>query len=258
MNIRANPFDLSGEVALVTGSGGGLGSRFVKVLAANGAKVAVTDRRKEVAERIAGELRDEGYEAIGVAIDVTDIGAIEAGFDAAEAAFGTVTITVGNAGMGGEKSVLRISPDDWRQMMGVNLDGVWHTAQTAAKRMVRAKADGAIINIASVLGQKIHPRVAHYAVSKAGVIQMTKALGLELARSQIRVNCLAPGSFDTGMTAAMLKTTFGQSMISRIPARRVGQVNELDGALLLLASKASTYMNGMVITVDGGHSLVIP
>lgn len=251
-------FDLNGEVALVTGGGGGLGRRFCALLAANGARVVVTERVVDVAVKIAEELKAEGCNAIGLGLDVTDPASIKAGFDAAEAAFGTVTITVTNAGTAAEKSALRITAEDWRHMMAVNLDGAWATAQTAAQRMVRAKSGGSIVNIASILGVKIHPRVAHYAVSKAGIVQMTKALALELARSNIRVNALAPGSFDTGMTSGLLKSTYGKAMIGRIPARRVGLAAELDGAFLLLASKASSYMNGTVVTVDGGHSLIIP
>jgi len=143
-------------------------------------------------------------------------------------------------------------------MMAVNLDGAWLTAQTAAKRMVKAKSGGAIIPIASILGQKSHARVAHYSVSKAAVIQMTKSLSLELVRSNIRVNAIAPGAFDTGMTSLLFDSSFGQAMIGKIPLRRVGEMEELDGALLLLASNASSYMNGDVITVDGGQTLVIP
>ncbi|VAW16898.1 3-oxoacyl-[acyl-carrier protein] reductase [hydrothermal vent metagenome] len=253
-----NPFDLAGEVALVTGGGSGLGRRFCTVLAVNGARVVVSDRRLDAATEVADHLVSGGHQAIATGIDVTDVHSIAAGFDAAEAAFGTVTISVGAAGAAAEKSALRITPNDWRAMMAVNLDGAWFTAQTAARRMVRAKTGGSIINIASIMGLKVHPRVAHYAVSKAGVVQMTKALALELARSNVRVNAIAPGSFDTGMTSGLLKSTYGKAMIGRVPMRRAGGLGELDGAMLLLASKASSYMNGTVITIDGGHSLVIP
>lgn len=258
MPAPANPFDLTGEVALVTGGGGGLGRRFARVLAANGARVVVSDLSAGVCETVAGELREEGFEAAATALDVTDPDSIEAGLDAAEAAFGTVTVLIGNAGTAGEKSVLRIGREDWRRMMDVNLDGAFFMAQAAARRMVRARSGGAIVNIASILGLKVHPRVTHYAVSKAGVVQMTRALALELARSNIRVNAIAPGSFETGMTSGLFKSAYGKAMIGRVPLRRIGREAELDGALLLLASKASSYMNGAVITVDGGHSLVIP
>jgi len=251
-------FDLTGEVALVTGGGGGLGRRFCTVLGANGARVIVADISRGAAKLVADDLVGEGYQAIAVNIDVTDVQSIAAGFDAAEAAFGPVTIAVGAAGTAAEKSALRITPEEWRAMMAVNLDGAWHTAQIAAQRMVRAKTGGAIINISSILGLKVHPRVAHYAVAKAGVVQMTKALALEVVRSGIRVNAIAPGSFGTGMTSGLLASSYGKTMISRIPMRKVGRDNELDGALLLLASRASHYMNGAVLTVDGGHSLVIP
>ncbi len=253
-----NPFDITGDVALVTGGGGGLGARFCTVLAANGARVVVADQNHDAANEVAEDLVRQGYEAIAVKVDVTDVPSIEKGFDTADSHFGTVTIAVGGAGTAAEKSALRITPEDWRAMMAVNLDGAWSTAQIAAQRMVRAKSGGAIINISSILGLKIHPRLAHYAVSKAGVIQMTKALAIELVRSGIRVNAIAPGSFETGMTSGLLASTYGKTIIARVPMRRAGLLNEMDGALLLLASKASGYMNGSILTIDGGHGLVIP
>jgi NAD(P)-dependent dehydrogenase (short-subunit alcohol dehydrogenase family) len=256
--VTGNPFDLAGEVALVTGAGGGLGRRFAAVLAANGARVVVSDLSADVAAEVAGGLADAGFEVASVAMDVADPWSVTAGIDRARQPFGPVTVLVNNAGTAAEKSVLRITPDDWRAMMAVNLDGAFHVAQGVARRLIRADRGGAIVNVASILGLKIHPRVAHYAVSKAGVVQLTRALALELARSGIRVNAIAPGSFESGMTSGLLKSTYGQQMIARVPARRVGGAHELDGALLLLASPASRYMNGTVVTVDGGHSLVIP
>lgn len=256
--VTGNPFDMTGEVALITGAGGGLGRRFASVLAANGAKVIVSDLTPETTDDVVRDLRREHETISGIAIDVTDPASIEAGLDAAAGDVGPVSVLVNNAGTAAEKSALRITPDDWRRMMAVNLDGAFFVAQGVARRMVKSGRGGAIVNVASILGLKVHPRVTHYAVSKAGVVQMTKALALELARSGIRVNAIAPGSFDTGMTSGLLKSTYGKAMIARVPARRIGSGNELDGALLLLASGASRYMNGAVVTVDGGHSLVIP
>lgn len=252
-----NPFDLTGQVALVTGGAGGLGRRFARVLAANGAAVAVADLDAAAAGEVSAGLQADGYRAFGLGMDITDPAAVAAGLDRAEAALGNVSVLVNNAGTAAEKSVLRITPEDWRQMMSVNLDGAFFVAQAVARRMVETGAGGVIVNVASILGLKVHPRVAHYAVSKAGVVQFTKAMALELARADVRVNAIAPGSFETEMTSGLLKSTYGKSMIDKVPAQRVGEARELDGALLLLASKASAYMNGSVVTVDGGHSLVI-
>jgi len=220
--------------------------------------VVATGPHAATVEEVAAGLRRDGAEAKAVALDVAKEGQIPAAFDAAEAAFGTVDVLVNNAGVASDRSALRVSAREWRHVMAVNVDGAWMVAQEAARRMVAAGTGGTIVNIASILGLKVHQRVAPYAVSKAAVVQMTKALALELARHGIRVNALAPGSFESGMTAAFLKSYYAQAMVKQIPLARIGEAADLDGALLLLASEASSYMNGSVVVVDGGHSLVIP
>jgi 3-oxoacyl-[acyl-carrier protein] reductase len=250
-------FDLTGEVALVTGASSGLGRRFAKVLAAHGASVVLAARRRERLDRLAEEIAADGGRSYGVALDVTDRAAIAEAFDAAEQAFGTVTLLVNNAGISGSlKRGLEISEEDWRALMAVNLDAVWFAAQEAARRMMSAGRPGAIVNIASILGFRVGANLAPYAVAKAGVVQMTCALALDLARHDIRVNAIAPGYIVTEMNEQFFSSPPGEAMLQRIPQRRIGDPSDLDGTLLLLASRrASGFMTGSTVVVDGGHML---
>jgi NAD(P)-dependent dehydrogenase (short-subunit alcohol dehydrogenase family) len=250
-------FDLTGEVALVTGASSGLGRRFAKVLAAHGASVVLAARRRERLDRLAEEIAADGGRSHGVALDVTDRAGIAQAFDAAEQAFGTVTLLVNNAGISGTlKRGLELSADDWRALMAVNLDAVWFTTQEAARRMVSAGKPGAIVNIASILGFRVGANLAPYAVAKAGVVQMTCALALDLARYDIRVNAIAPGYIVTEMNEQFFSSPAGEAMRQRIPQRRTGDPSDLDGTLLLLASRrASGFMTGSTVVVDGGHML---
>ncbi len=251
-------FDLSGEVALVTGASSGLGERFAKVLAAHGASVVVAARRADRLASLVETISASGGKAHAVELDVTDQGAIAGAFDAAEAAFGTVTILVNNAGIAGNKPVFDIMPDDWRKVMSVNLDGVWFAAQEAARRMKDAGRQGNIINIASVLSFRAARTVAAYAASKGAVLQLTRNLALEFARYDIRVNAIAPGYILTEINKDYFESDDSAPMIRRIPQRRIGDVEDLDGTLLLLASnKASGYMTGTTVVVDGGHLLPV-
>ena len=252
----ADLFDLSGEVALVTGASSGLGWRFAEVLAAHGAKVVLAARSIDKLEALKASIVAAGGEALCVTLDVADSDAIPAAFDAAEAAFGTVTIVVNNAGIAITKSALNMSQDDWRKIMAVNLDAVWFIAQEAGRRMKAAGKPGTIINTASIAGFTVSFGIAAYSVAKAGVVQATNALALELAKDNIRVNAIAPGYILTEINRAYFDTGAGQDMIAQIPQRRIGDPSDLDGTLLLLASpKASGFMTGSTIVVDGGHML---
>jgi 3-oxoacyl-[acyl-carrier protein] reductase len=246
-------FDLTGRVALVTGASSGLGARFAEVLAANGAKVALVARRAERLETLKRKIEAAGGSAIAVAADVLDRTAMQHAFDAAEAGFGTVTILVNNAGVAHSGRAVELPEAEWRRVIGTNLDAVFFWAQEAARRMLAAEKKGAIVNIASVLGFGAAKGVVAYATAKAGVVQMTKALGLELAFRGVRVNAIAPGWFVTEINREYLTSPEGAALTREIPAGRFGAGGDLDGALLLLVSDAGAYIAGTTIVVDGGQ-----
>lgn len=250
-------FDLTGRVALVTGASGGLGARFAQVLAANGASVVLVARRKERIAALQQKIEAAGGRAIAVEADVTDRAAMARAFDAAEDALGAVTILVNNAGVAHTTRAIDISAEEYRRVVGTNLDAVFFTAQEAARRMIAAGKHGSIINIASVLGLNVSKGTAAYAIAKAGVIQATKALALELTFKGVRVNAIAPGWFDTEINHDYLASDAGKSMTKDIPAGRFGREGDLDGALLLLASDAGSYMAGATLVVDGGQVVAI-
>jgi len=249
-------FDLSGEVALVTGASSGLGRRFAKVLAAQGAKVVLCARSTDKLDAVKAEIEFARGDAACVALDVSDAKGITAAFDAAEAAFGTVTILINNAGIAKPAKAIDMSHQDWRTVLAVNLDAVWFVAQEAARRMAAAGKPGTIINTASILSFLVGKGMASYAVAKAGVVQATKSLALEVARHNIRVNAIAPGYVLTEINRTFFDTDAGQDVIKTIPQRRIGDPADLDGTLLLLASaKASGFMTGSTIVIDGGHMM---
>ena len=249
-------FDLHGHTAFVTGGFTGLGLHFAEVLASHGAKVALIGRRIEQGRALAQKLGAgigrpadvRAYQA-----DVTDSASVADAVGQTSVHLGVPTIVINNAGTVVRGASLDVKDDDWDAVVDVNLSGVFKVAQATARAMVKAGTPGNIINIASILGLRVRSGVASYAATKAGVVQLTKALALEWAEHGIRVNALAPGYFETEINREMLRSPAGQAIISRVPQQRVGQLSELDGPLLLLASGASSYMTGAVIAVDGGH-----
>jgi 3-oxoacyl-[acyl-carrier protein] reductase len=253
----ATLFDLSGDVALVTGASSGLGARFAQVLAANGAKVALVARRKERLDDLRKRIVAAGGMAIAVEADVLDRTAMLRAFDTVEAAFGTVTILVNNAGAAQGVRALDMSAEEWRRVLSLDLDSVFFWSQEGARRMLAAGVMGSIVNTASVLAFGVAKGVAAYAVAKAGVMQLTKALALELAFKGVRVNAIAPGWFVTEINRGFLESEQGEKMKRTIPMGRFGAEGDLDGALLLLASKAGAYMTGATIIADGGQVVQI-
>jgi 3-oxoacyl-[acyl-carrier protein] reductase len=252
----AELFSVSGQVAIVTGASSGLGVRFSEVLAANGASVVLVARRADRLAGVEARIKDAGGRAIAVAADVADRNAMRGAFDAGERAFGTATILVNNAGIAWGGRAVEMPETEWRRVLDVNLDAVFFWAQEAAQRMLKAGKRGAIVNIASVLGFGVSKGTAAYATSKAAVVQLTRALSVELAFKGVRVNAIAPGWIVTEINEDYLKGP-GASLKRDIPAGRFGEESDLDGALLLLASEAGRYLSGTTITVDGGITGVI-
>jgi NAD(P)-dependent dehydrogenase (short-subunit alcohol dehydrogenase family) len=253
----ATLFDLSGEVALVTGASSGLGARFAQVLAANGAKVALVARRKDRLDELCERIVANGGTAIAVEADVLDRSAMTRAFDTIEAAFGTVTILVNNAGAAQGVRALDMSAEEWRRVLSLDLDSVFFWSQEGARRMLAAGLTGSIVNTASVLAFGVSKGVAAYAVAKAGVMQLTKALALELAFKGVRVNAIAPGWFVTEINRGFLESEQGEKMKRAIPMGRFGAEGDLDGPLLLLASKAGAYITGATLIADGGQVVEI-
>jgi 3-oxoacyl-[acyl-carrier protein] reductase len=253
----ADIFDLKGRVALVTGASSGLGVQFARALADNGASIALVARRADRLKALKVEIEGKGGRAIAIEADVTDRAAMVGAFDAAEQAFGTVTILVNNAGIAHGGRAVEMPPEEWRKVLATDLDSVFFWAQEAARRLLAAKKQGAIINIASVLGLAVSKGAVAYATAKAGVVQVTKALAVELAFKGVRVNAIAPGWFVTEMNDDYLESEAGIAIKREIPMGRFGNSGDLDGALLLLASDAGSYITGATIVVDGGQVVAI-
>jgi NAD(P)-dependent dehydrogenase (short-subunit alcohol dehydrogenase family) len=251
----AELFDLTGKVALVTGASSGLGVRFAQTLAANGAKVVLVARRADRLTAVKQKIEATGGSAIVAEADVLDGDAMKRAFDAAEKAFGTVTLLINNAGVTHADRVTDMPEETWRRVVGTNLDAVLYWAQEASKRMIAAKKQGAIVNIASIYGFGVSRGVAAYSVAKAGVVQLTKALAVELAFKGVRVNAIAPGFIKTEINDEYLDSH--PDMTRAIPVGRFGETGDLDGALLLLCSDAGRFMAGSTVTVDGGQILTI-
>ncbi len=253
----ADIFNLHGKVALVTGASSGLGARFAEVLAENGASVVLVARRADRLNALEARIEKSGGKASAVEADVRDRAAMRAAFDAAEKTFGTVTILVNNAGVVSSGRAIDLAEEEWRRVLSTNLDAVFFCAQEAARRMLAAGKGGAIVNIASVLGFGVDKGVIAYATAKAGVIQLTKALALELAFKGVRVNAIAPGWIVTDLNRDYLQSERGLALKREIPIGRFGEERDLDGPLLLLVSDAGRFVTGATIVADGGQMIAL-
>lgn len=242
-------FDLTGKTALVTGASSGLGEQFAMTLGDAGARVVLVARRADALSALAGRLKGAGMQAEVLQLDVADPAAITAAADH----IGSVDVLINNAGVVRDRAALEQDAADWDAVMNVNLRGMFLMAQATARGMKARGVGGAIVNIASILGIRQAGGVLPYAVSKAGVIQMTKTLALEWARHGIRVNAIAPGYINTELNADLWQSEAGKAMIRRTPQRRLGSRADLDGPLLLLSSDAGAFMTGSVVVADGGH-----
>lgn len=240
--------ELSGRKALVTGASSGLGAHFARLLASRGAEVTAAARRRDALAALCDDIGRSGGIAHGRVLDVTEADSIDAMF--ADRAF---DIVVNNAGLSAPGDALNYPAADWDRTFDTNTRGAFLVAQGAARGMRAAGRGGAIVNVASILGRRVAGHVAAYAASKAALLQMTRALALEWARHDIRVNALCPGYIETDINRDFFASDAGKRMIRRIPQRRLGRPDDLDGALLLLVSDAGRYMTGSEIVVDGGH-----
>lgn len=245
--------DLRGKAALVTGASSGIGAHLARTLAAAGAQIAAAARRWDRLSDVVRSIEVGGGRAIAVSMDVTDRQSIEDGLMRAESELGTIDLLINNAGIAMPKPALEIDPDEWDSVIGTNLRGPFLVAQAWARRLISHKAPGAIVNVGSIMGERVAGLVASYAASKAGLLQLTRALALEWARYNIRVNAIAPGYIETGINAGFFATPASEAMLKRIPQRRFGRLEDLDAPVLLLVSDASAYMTGAVLAIDGGH-----
>jgi len=248
-------FDMSGEVALITGGGTGIGFALARALAVNGASVALAGSKPEALQTAVEAIAALGGHAIPVPLDVRHDDMIRTAFDHVEKLIGPVGVLVNNAGIAHRDKATHLSRETFRNVMSVNVEGAFMVAQEAARRMIRDGRGGSIINVSSVLSQLPVRQVAAYGTSKAALSHMTRCLALEWSKHNIRVNEIRPGWFETALTDPFLKGPGAKVLAGQNPLGRLGDFHDLDGAILLLASKAGVYMTGSAITVDGGYSM---
>ncbi|HXC26706.1 MAG TPA: SDR family oxidoreductase [Stellaceae bacterium] len=248
-------FSVAGEVALVTGASSGIGLYMAELLAQAGAKVALAARRTDRLEAACAAIRERGGMCLPVVLDVTGRDSIVAALEATEAGLGPVSVLVNNAGVVVSKPFFEHTEEDWDHVVDTNLKGAWLMAREFAAHLVGKKRGGSIINIASVLSTRTIARVPSYLAAKAGLLHLNGGMAMELARYNIRVNAIAPGYVVTDFNRDFLMSEAGLKLAARVPMKRVGQVEDLGGALLFLASPASAYVTGACIAVDGGHGV---
>lgn len=250
----SGPSDIAGRTVLVTGASSGLGRHFARLLAAKGARVAAAARRARLLDDLAHEVAGQGGTLVPIAMDVSDVASIEAGLVAAEAALGPVEILVNNAGIAVQAKALETTPEDFDRLFSTNVRGAFFVAQACGRRMIERGTKGRIVNIASVAGLVPMPQISVYGMSKAAIVQMTRALSIEWARFGIGVNAICPGYMATELNADFFASEAGRKITASLPKRRIGRSEDLDGLLLLLASsKAGDLINGAIISADDGY-----
>lgn len=254
--MNAPLFDLSGKNALITGGGTGLGRHFAEVLSRAGATVILCARRVDKLQQTVDAINADGGRAFCYPMDVTSQSSIADAFEQA-AVHGAVDVLINNAGTVAEPSLLKLDEATWDGVQATNLKGAWMVAKEAVNRMVAAGIPGRVINIASILGVAVQKGTGPYSASKAALLHLSENMAVEWARYGVTVNSIAPGYYATDMAEDFLESPKGQALIHRIPQRRLGSLQDLSGAILLLASDASAYMTGSCITVDGGLSLPV-
>jgi NAD(P)-dependent dehydrogenase (short-subunit alcohol dehydrogenase family) len=247
-------FSLAGRIALVTGASSGIGAHLARSLAAAGADIVLAARRLDRLEDLQKELEAGGRRALSVRLDVTDRASVEAAIEEAEAKLGPIDILVNNAGMAAVEPFLEMSEESWLSVLDTDLTGVWRVGQVVARKMA-PRGRGTIINVASVLALAVQRNQSNYASAKAGVAHLTRSMALELGRAGVRVNAVAPGYFETELNADFFASAAGRTYLERLFPRRLGDLSELDGPVLLLASDAGSFITGIVLTVDGGTML---
>lgn len=250
-----NLFSLKGKTALISGASSGLGEHFAQVMAEAGAKMVVAARRVDKLEDLVSRIRNAGGEATAIAMDVTSPESVNEAFEKLDAEVGQLDILINNAGITNTPArFVDQEEEDWGYLLDVNLKGVWRVGRLAARRM-KAQGSGIIVNTGSIYGHCTGMGISDYNVSKVAVDQLTKNMALELGRSGVRVNALCPGYFASAINEDQFSKEGGDDYIRGLVPRRLGEYHELDGPLLLLASEASSFMNGASLVVDGGTLL---
>ena len=248
-------FGLSGKVVLVTGASSGIGANTARAFARAGAQVVLTARREDKLQQVKKQIVDAGGQAEVFALDISQRDSVDQVVSEIVSDLGQIDVLLNNAGIANPQRFLDMEEAAWQQVIDINQTGVWRMAQAVAKVMIQQDRGGSIINLASVLGIAVQRQQTNYSAAKAAVIQLTKSMALELGRKGIRVNAVAPGYFKTEINTDFLESEKGQSYLASLFPQRAGQLQELEGVMLLLASEAGSYINGEVITVDGGSLL---
>lgn len=254
-----NLFDVKGKTVLITGASSGIGAHIAAMFVQQGANVVLAARRMEKLETLAVEVASREAanptQLLPVSMDVDSRDSVETGLQAAISHFGQIDILINNAGIARTARLLDMSETEWRSVVDTNLGSVWRVAQVVARKMLEQQRGGVIVNIASILGFVAQKQNANYGAAKSAVVHLTKSMALEWGGKGIRVNAIAPGYFETEINRSFLKSDKGSQYISTLFPGRAGKLSELEGPILLLASDAGSYINGSVITVDGGTLL---